>query len=40
MGTPNARDATNECRSSPVLNASMRPSSPDRCAMIRISIWL
>ena len=37
---PNAREATNECRSSPVLKASIRPSSLDRCAMIRISIWL
>jgi hypothetical protein len=40
MGTENAREATKECRSSPVRNASIRPSSLDRCAMMRISIWL
>ncbi len=39
-GTPNTRDPTNRCRSSPERNASIRPSSPDRWAMIRISIWL
>jgi hypothetical protein len=40
IGMSNAREATNECRSSPDMNASMRPSSPERWAMIRISIWL
>ena len=35
-----ARDATKVCRSSPVRKASMSPSSADRCAMMRISIWL
>ncbi len=38
--TPNTREPTNRCRSSPSLKAWMRPSSPDRCAMTRISIWL
>jgi len=37
-GTPNTREPTKRCRSSPARNASMRPSSPERCAMIRISI--
>ena len=37
-GTPNAFDATNVCRSSPDVNASMSARSPERCAMIRISI--
>ena len=40
MGISNARDATKECRSSPDMKASMSPSSPERWAMIRISIWL
>ena len=37
-GMPKAMDATVVCRSSPDWKASMRPSSSDRCAMMRISI--
>ncbi|SLJ81964.1 Uncharacterised protein [Mycobacteroides abscessus subsp. abscessus] len=40
IGMSKALDATKLCRSSPELKASIRPSSPDRCAMMRISIWL
>ena len=29
-----------ECRSSPEVKASISPASSERCAMIRISIWL
>ncbi|MFB9309673.1 hypothetical protein ACFFRL_10790 [Agromyces hippuratus] len=36
--TPNTRAPTKRCRSSPALNASMSPGSPERCAMMRISI--
>ncbi len=36
--TPKMRDPTKRCRSSPAAKASMRPASPERCAMIRISI--
>ena len=39
-GTPKTREPTKRCRSSPDLKAAISPSSPDRCAMIRISIWL
>ena len=36
--TPNTREPTNRCRSSPDWNASISPASSERCAMIRISI--
>ncbi len=39
-GMEKAREATKVCRSSPDWNASFRPVSSDRWAMIRISIWL
>ena len=38
--TPKTVAATVVCRSSPDANASRSPSSPERCAMMRISIWL
>ena len=36
--TPKMRAPTKRCRSSPEWNASIRPASSERCAMIRISI--
>ena len=38
-GVPNTMEAMVRCRSSPELNAPMSPSSWDRWAMMRISIW-
>ena len=37
-GTPNTRAAVSAWKSSPSVNASMRPSSPERCASRRSSI--
>ncbi len=38
--TPKTWEATVVCRSSPEVKASMRPSSSERWAMTRSSIWL